>query len=67
MAFTCYYSGVIQYRANLVIQEGFKRSVSNDDDSVEHLIDEINEFVAGSIIKGDTSLFFIEKYNKKNV
>ncbi len=50
---------MVQYKAWLVI-----RNVTDDQlntsDSLQNLVDEINEFVAGSIIKGDSSLFFIE-------
>ena len=49
---------MVQYKAWLVIHNGTDQL--NTSDSMQNLVDKINEFVAGSIIKGDSSLFFIQ-------
>lgn len=57
------YVGVVQYRAHLEVQDSSNTTTTtslDDKESILKLIEEVNEFVAGSIIKGDTSLFFIE-------
>ena len=55
----------MQYEASLQIPESSETPLTLD--SIQKLVDEINEFVAGSIIQGDTSLFFIELFDSQNI
>ena len=56
----------MQYIGWLKLPPEINETTSTDQGNIQKLLDEINEFVAGSIIEGDSSLFFIELHSLLN-
>ena len=67
-------AGIVQYEAVVTASPDQLKSVSNEDSKdeltiadLQGFINTINEYIAGSILTSNSSLFFIELRNVQNV